>query len=407
MASAERFEAGDRAWVRALKDAQASLAADGVHLTEQGDVLPEPPQAPWKWGEDAADVARAQHALTKALEEKRRTQLLLRLSPENRAWVRSCGGTGAGAWLNTAPSTEVEKFSDGDFCAAVRMRLCQDVHPRGLRCSNNYSPAGQRAGGYCAEELDTKGVHATTCKVGGRVTRRHDALVRLLARLLQAAGYQVAQDGDGTWEPRWDRPDNDLQGNQKRDAEGNRLWHRARLDLRLEGGPEEPTTYGDVVVSQARAESWVTTAAAADGAAAKEAARRKRVKYPDDKVPGAKLIPFALEAGGRWDPDATHFLRRAAGRAAMRHPGLAALGGKGADAVFSSWLGQLSCALQKANVACLRSAGAWGRGPAPEARAEGAGPEPGEDADDGGDWLADAVEELVHRAAAAAEAELL
>ena len=66
MASAARFEAGDRAWVRALKDAQASLAADGVHLTEQGDVLDEPPRAPWKWDEDAADVPRAQHALTKA-----------------------------------------------------------------------------------------------------------------------------------------------------------------------------------------------------------------------------------------------------------------------------------------------------------------------------------------------------
>ena len=140
------------------------------------------------------------------------------------------------------------------------------------------------------------------------MTRRHDALVRLLARLLRAAGYQVDLDGDGTWEPRWNRPDNDREGQQKRDAEGNLLWHRARLDLRLEGGPEEPTTYGDVVVSHPRAESWVTAAAAADGASAREAARRKRVKYPEDKVPGAKLIPFAVEAGGRWDKDATHFL---------------------------------------------------------------------------------------------------
>ena len=44
---------------------------------------------------------------------------------------------------------------------------------------------------------------------------------------------------------------------KKRDADGNLLRDRARLDLRLEGGPEEPTTYGDVVVSQARADSWV------------------------------------------------------------------------------------------------------------------------------------------------------
>ena len=73
--------------------------------------------------------------------------------------------------------------------------------------------------------------------------------------------------------------------------------------------------------------------------------------------------------------------------------------------MFASWLGQLSCALQKANVACLRSAGAGGRCPAPEARAEGAGQEPGEDDVEGDDWITEAVEDLVLRAAAAAEAE--
>ena len=63
----------------------------------------------------------------------------------------------------------------------------------------------------------------------------------------------MAVDGPGTWEPRWDRPLLDRAGNQKRDEDGNLLWEHARLDLRLEGGPEEPTTFGDVVVSQARA----------------------------------------------------------------------------------------------------------------------------------------------------------
>ena len=101
------------------------------------------------------------------------------------------------------------------------------------------------------------------------------------------------------------------------------------------------------------------------------------------------------------------FLQRAAGRASQRHPGLAALGGPGAAAVYSSWLGQLSCALQKANVACLRSAGAAGRSPAPGARAgDGApgGGERGEEAED--DWLAEAVEQLLQQVAAAAGVEL-
>jgi hypothetical protein len=402
-ASAEHFANGDRAWARALAEAQTALAAHGVYLTEQGEVLDTPPQAPWTWHEDADDVPRAQHALTKAVEKKRRTDLLLRLAPEDRAWVRSCGGVGAGAWLTAAPTTEVTRFTDGDFCAAVRMRLCQEVHPSGLRCSNTYS-TGPRAGGHCAETLDTKGTHATTCKVGGRVGRRHDSMVRLLGRLLKAAGYQVELDGDGTWEPRWDRPVLDRQGRRKHDAEGNPLWKRARLDLRLEGGPEEPTTYGDAVVSQVRADSWVRQGAAEDGAAARSAANQKRGRYPEEQVPGAKLVPFSVEAGGRWDEGALRFLRRAAGRAAQRHPGLAELGSQGVSAVLSSWLGQLSCALQKANVACLRSACAGGRGPAPEARAADAGAEGDEEAEGEDDWLAEAVEELIHWAQASATA---
>ena len=119
--------------------------------------------------------------------------------------------------------------------------------------------------------------------------RKHLALVRMLARLLWAAGYQVLEEA---WEPRWDRPVLDRHGAQKRDEDGNLLWERARLDLRLEGGPEEPTTYGDVVVSQARAESWVRLAAATDGAVAAEAAAR-----------GAKVLCVSTAPGHA--PDAS------------------------------------------------------------------------------------------------------
>ena len=88
----------------------------------------------WAWEEDSAEVPRAQKALTKALEKQSRDELLTRLSPEDRSWVRSCGGQGAGAWLSAAPATEVEKFTDGDFCAAVRLRLGQGVFPSGASC---------------------------------------------------------------------------------------------------------------------------------------------------------------------------------------------------------------------------------------------------------------------------------
>ena len=130
-ANKDRFTNGDRDWARALTNAQAALAAEGVHLNDQGEVVPDPPQAAWAWEDDSAEVPQVQRALTKALDKKRRAQLLPRLPPEDRAWVRSCGGPGAGAWLNTAPSSAVERFHDADFCAAVRTRLCQEVSPSG------------------------------------------------------------------------------------------------------------------------------------------------------------------------------------------------------------------------------------------------------------------------------------
>ena len=172
----------------------------------------------------------------------------------------------------------------------------------------------------------------------------------------------------------------------------------------VHGGPEEPTTYGDVVVSQARAESHVRAAAAVDGATARGARRRKRTRYPEEEVPGAKLVAFSVETGGRWDEPALSFLKRAAGRAAQRHPGLAALQGQGQSVVFASWLSQLSCALQKANVACLRSAGCGACAPAFGAPAAGAsqGARDGAWAGEDADWLEEAVEELLWQAAAAA-----
>ena len=59
-------------------------------------------------------------------------------------------------------------------------------------------------------------------------------------------------------------------------------------------------------------------------------------------------------------------------------------------------------------MACLRSASAAGRGPAPGARQEGALPAGAETADatDDDDWLAEEVEGLLQQAAAAVGVEL-
>ena len=87
----------------------------------------------------------------------------------------------------------------------------------------------------------------------------------------------------------------------------------------------------------------------------------------------------------------------------QRHPGLASLQGEGASAVFSTWPRQLSCTLQKANVAGVRGAAAGGAraGRRDTEREEGSAGEPGVGEAEEEDWLAEQVEELLVRAAAA------
>ncbi len=178
-------------------------------------------------------------------------------------------------------------------------------------------------------------------------------VIFVLARLLRAAGYHVATE---VWETRWNKPQLDRHGQPKRDRRRNVHEERARLDLRLQAPPGEPLTYGDVVVGHPCAESWVRDAANVDGATAEVGVRRKLKRYPPEMLPSAKLVAFSVETWGRWAPGAVAFLKRAAGRAAQRSPGLASPDEGGANAVYAAWLRQLSCALQKGNVACLRGA---------------------------------------------------
>ena len=70
----------------------------------------------------------------------------------------------------------------------------------------------------------------------------------------------------------------------------------------------------------------------------------------------------------------------------------------GSNAVYAAWLRQLSCALQKANVACLRGAAAGGPRNSTLGAAEGEGEEMP-------DWLEEQIDDLIAQAATAAAQE--
>ena len=68
--------------------------------------------------------------------------------------------------------------------------------------------------------------------------------------------------------------------------------------------------YADVVVTSAATTSGPTLAkrASTDGAAAADAVRYKRTKYPPAKSPHTPLVPFAVEALGRLSQEAQGLL---------------------------------------------------------------------------------------------------
>ena len=141
----------------------------------------------------------------KKLEDAALRSLLHDETLSGRARVRSCGGPGAGAWLSAIPADAGLSFHDEDFATAVRFRLGQHLCLGGLRCGNAYTTtgSGHRAGDRCQGTLDAHGLHAATCKVGGRRKRTRDHLRDLYAELLPSAGYSALREQHV---PAWDRP---------------------------------------------------------------------------------------------------------------------------------------------------------------------------------------------------------
>ena len=147
-------------------------------------------------------------ALTRPVTQAARERLLAALGPDDRAWLRSCGGPGAGTWLlnpTTGPQME-----DRHFVCASRMRLGQPLAPPGR--------ARQRG---CGRALDEGGHYAHW---GNRERWRnawHNAVQHATARILRSLssfGVVVREHPDRV--PEWDTP-----------------RERAVLDLCVEGGP--------------------------------------------------------------------------------------------------------------------------------------------------------------------------
>ena len=168
--------------------------------------------------------------------------------------------------------------------------------------------------------MDSRGDHAAVCKCGGYKTIRHSRIVTALRRILRESGAAVAP----TEVP--------VHGWRRADGTG------ARLDVAY--WADGIRHYVDVTIRHPRALKYRAAAARVDGAAAAEAERNKRARYPALADQGlAAVRPFALESFGRLGEEALAVLGDARQRVAER------LGRHAAGCVAGRWFGLLQCQL--------------------------------------------------------------
>ena len=133
-ASQEVLQAAGAPWAAAVREAATELEAHGLFLDDDGEVRAQEPTAKWGWEDGSRALRQRQKAYSRALDTQERGALLGRLPRSDRARLRSCGGPGAGAWLLSAPTSNTQTFEDGDFCAALRLRLGQALCIPGVPC---------------------------------------------------------------------------------------------------------------------------------------------------------------------------------------------------------------------------------------------------------------------------------
>ena len=208
-------------------------------------------------------------------------------SPANKARLLSVSAPHATSWLSVIPSTSLALHLDPiEFRVAVKWWLGQDTS-QGSQCA------------FCpAHSLDPLGHHALTCKCGGDVITRHNALRDTLAHFLHRAHASIeVEAGAGLF------PDH----SQSRPADILvKHWNHGRpvaLDISVVS-PLNPSTL---------AEAGATVGAVLD------ATERRKHQANDVKclALGWVSTPLVVDSYGAWGNEASIFLAQIIARLAI------------------------------------------------------------------------------------------
>ena len=126
-----------------------------------------------------------QHRLTELIDAVNRLRVSDESSAEERAWLESCSGSTAGAFLRNrpgiiAPST---RMTSREFAITCQRRLFIPLTELAhTSARDGHCPALPAAGGRrCPKPCDLRGTHLTSCATGGGSSAIHDVVNGALA----------------------------------------------------------------------------------------------------------------------------------------------------------------------------------------------------------------------------------
>ena len=237
--------------------------------------------------------AKLQGLWSRKLKDLNRESLLRELSSDDKVDFRSCGGPGAGGFLEAPVARDGEVSAvmpNAHFTLALRDRLRMPLCAPGSRCQRR-----DASGVVCGKALDPRGKHCKLCEFGSARTGRHNSLRDFVAR------YHYSTSGLVTIKEQrvvaWDRV-------HPRTGQ----LEEARLDVATRDAATGLPVFVDATVTCAYSgyAPCQRTRANKDGLAAAAAVSSKRARYPPS---GGDLVPFAFEDGGRPAEETVAFVR--------------------------------------------------------------------------------------------------
>ena len=178
------------------------------------------------------------------------------------------------------PSAPPHFLSNPCFIVALRTRLDLDIPCQVGRCQHR-GPNGA----ICGEPLDSKGKHARSCKKGGWIVRKHNAIVAEVGKWCEEHECYVEKE---VILPR-----------------ANPDHPESRIDLVVHIPNHTPIYIDVTIVSALSAEALRRGSGNKDGTACIIAAQKKSRTYP-----GITVTAFVVEEHGRFGEDALSFLRK-------------------------------------------------------------------------------------------------